>query len=49
MLLMDVNYLLNFIVAAKEDTAAVVDMLWHHREQPPHLAIDCLATGCTSN
>lgn len=45
MLLVDVNHLLDFIIAAQEDTAAIVNMLRYYGEHPAHLAIDCLASS----
>lgn len=36
--------LLNLIVAAKEDSCLVMDILWHNVQHPPHLAVDSLTT-----
>lgn len=43
---MDINDLLHLIVAAHEDTAAVVDMLRHDSKHTSHVAVNGLATSC---
>ena len=45
MLLVDINDLLDLIVATHEDTAAVVDVLGGDGHHAVHVAVDGLTTG----
>ena len=49
MLLVDVDDLLHLLIAAQEDTAAIVDVLRDDSQHAPHLAIDRLTASCTAS
>lgn len=49
MLLVDVDDLLYFVVAAEEDTGLVVDGLGDDGEHTVHLAVDSLTASCNSS
>lgn len=42
----NVDNLLDFIVATEEDAGSVVDMLWNDLEHACHVAVNCLTTSC---
>ena len=43
---MDVDYLLNFIVASQEYTRPVMDVLRHYLQHSLHMAVDRLTASC---
>ena len=45
MLLVDVDHLLDFVIAAQKDTAAIVDVFRDDCEHSSHLAVNCLAAS----
>ena len=44
-LFVNVNDLLDFVVAAHEDTRAIVNGLGYHLDHAIHLAVDCLSAS----